>query len=328
MSWKKLGLIVGIVAIIAEVEAQDSHLSQFYASDLALNPALAGMFDGNYRVHLHYRQQWRSLIKKPYETTNLSYDQPFKRFGVGAYIINNRVGLSGINIFNFLVAGAYEVSIDQKEVHHLTTGLQLGFIHKKIDPNSLSYDSQYDTTYTDGFFNPGMSTGETFQSASFVLPEVNFGVFYRNEKKNVTFNPYLGVSAFHLTKPKESFYGEKNRIPIRWVFHGGSDIKINKTMSAEANVLYMRQTNDNDLVIGTVGIYHLEGSDANIFFGPYYRNKDAVILHLGGNYGEYTLRLSYDINVSSLKSATGGKGGFEFSITYVKQKARFLPSIY
>jgi hypothetical protein len=33
-------------------------------------------------------------------------------------------------------------------------------------------------------------------------------------------------------------------------------------------------------------------------------------------YNEYTLGLSYDMNVSGFKSATSGKGGFEIALRY------------
>ena len=75
-------------------------------------------------------------------------------------------------------------------------------------------------------------------------------------------------------------------------------------------------------------IPYFEGSDAVFFIGPYYRNKDAMILHIGGTYGEYIFRISYDINVSSLSSVSRSRGGFELSITYTKEKAKYIPSIY
>ncbi|PCH93398.1 MAG: hypothetical protein COB85_07185 [Bacteroidetes bacterium] len=307
--------------------SQDSHLSQFFGTHLTLNPALTGMFKGNYRVHLQYRNQWKSVISKPFETTNLTYDQPLKRFGIGAYILNYRAGISGINVFNFLLSGAYEITIDHQNEHHLTTGLQLGIIHKSFDPSALTFDNQYDSSYASGTFDPGISSGETFEKTSILLPEVNFGVYYYNERKNATFNPYLGVSGFHLTQPTESFYGQKNKLPMRLVVHGGTKIKINNNYSAEPNFLYMRQTNDNEFQFGTLIYYHLSGYDANIFIGPYYRNKDAVIIHVGGLYQDFRIGISYDINTSSLKGASNGRGGIEFSITYTKQKAKYLPSI-
>ena len=320
-------LLCFVVLSIGQSYGQDAHISQFFSSEVTLNPALTGQFKGEHRGYLNYRAQWKSVIKRdPYETTILSYDRPFKRFGIGGYIMNNQAGSSGINFLNIVLSGSYEVSIDPQRVHHLTTGVQLGIINKRYVPTT--FDAQYDTTYGDPWFNESLPTGEVYQNLNFILPEVNFGIFYYNAKRYVTFNPYGGVAAFHLTNPRETFYGTDNKLPMRFTAYGGSKIKINKIYSVDANFLYMRQTNDNEFQIGAIVTYDIEGSDYNFFAGPYYRNEDAFIFHVGGTYEDYVIRMSYDINTSSLKSVSKGRGGFEISITYVKQKARYLPSIF
>ncbi|MBL4657459.1 MAG: PorP/SprF family type IX secretion system membrane protein [Flavobacteriales bacterium] len=314
------------------VMAQDAHLSQFYSSELTLNPALTGQFKGEHRGYLNYRAQWNSVIKKtPHETTIIAYDKPMKRFGVGGYLLNYRAGNSGINFFHFVLSGAYEISVDRQRVHHLITGLQLGFIHKGYSPTS--YDIQYDTTYIpqDGaeqWFNPLIPTGESYEQLTFILPEVNFGVLYYNAKRYADVHPYGGLSAYHLTSPKETFYSAGNRLPIRMVAYGGSKIKLDKNYSIDANFIYMRQTNANELQVGGICTYDIEGSNQNFFGGVYYRNQDAVILHLGGTYEDYVIGVSYDFNTSTLRSVSKGRGGFELSIRYQKKKARYLPSIF
>ncbi len=73
--------------------AQDAHLSQYDEAYLYLNPALTGMFNGDYRAGGHYRSQWAAVATKPFVTSMLSYDMPKDRFGVGGYIMNNRAEL-------------------------------------------------------------------------------------------------------------------------------------------------------------------------------------------------------------------------------------------
>jgi len=309
------------------VQGQDAHLSQFYASELTLNPALTGQFKGEHRGYLNYRAQWRSVIKTaPYETTILAYDRPMKRFGVGGYIMNNRAGSSGVNFLNLVLSGSYEVSIDPQRVHHLTTGLQLGVINKQYLPTT--YDAQYDTTYGASWFNETLPTGEIYQQLNYIIPELNCGVYYYNEKRHATFNPYGGISGLHMTNPRETFYTDNNRLPLRILAYGGSKIKIDKIYSVDANFLYMKQANNHELQAGAIVTYNIQGSNDNFFAGPYYRNGDAFVFHLGGTHEEYVIRLSYDFNTSSLSSVSHGRGGFELSVTYVKQKARYLPSIF
>jgi hypothetical protein len=42
-------------------QGQDLHFSQFYEFPLLRNPALAGIFNGNFRFTGAYRNQWQSV---------------------------------------------------------------------------------------------------------------------------------------------------------------------------------------------------------------------------------------------------------------------------
>ena len=57
----------------SELQAQDPHFSQFFASPLTLKPALTGKFDGQFRLAANHRDQWAS-IPKAYVTTSASLD--------------------------------------------------------------------------------------------------------------------------------------------------------------------------------------------------------------------------------------------------------------
>src|SRR6187551_1298687 len=62
------------------VQSQDLHLSQFYETPLMRNPALAGIFTGDVRVQVAYRNQWQSL-GVPFQTSIVSgeYKMPVGR---------------------------------------------------------------------------------------------------------------------------------------------------------------------------------------------------------------------------------------------------------
>ena len=49
-------------------KAQDIHFSQFYENAILQNPALTGIFSGDYKVGFDYRSQWGSQFV-PYNTT-------------------------------------------------------------------------------------------------------------------------------------------------------------------------------------------------------------------------------------------------------------------
>ena len=68
--------------------------------------------------------------------------------------------------------------------------------------------------------------------------------------------------------------------------------------------------------------YYLKGSDMFLVGGVVYRAKDAMILSVGAKMENIVAKIGYDVNVSSLSTASTGRGGFEISVTYVNQKKK------
>jgi len=319
--------------------AQDAHLSQYDAAHVYLNPALTGMFNGDYRIGGHYRSQWAAVATKPFVTSMLSYDMPKDRFGVGGYIMNNRAGSGGFNVLNFLLSGAYEITTDPKLYNHLSVGLQLGFIHKYFDYSKYLFDNQYSNTFIDdngnrGGFDGSLPNGEegAFSNTNVFMPEANMGFYYYNTNEQITITPFGGFTLLHILSPKEEFLikteGSKdNRLPRRYVFHGGLKIYATDQITVVPNLLFMRQANDTELKFGVLGYYKLKDSETELIFGPSYRNKDAAVIHLGMVHKDFIYRLSYDINTSSLNTVSNYRGGLEISVIYQKRKTLRLPSI-
>jgi hypothetical protein len=51
--------------------------------------------------------------------------------------------------------------------------------------------------------------------------------------------------------------------------------------------------------------------------GGFLRWKDALIPVLKIDYHPFAVAISYDVNVSQLKTASQGRGGFELSVSYI-----------
>ena len=50
----------------SNASAQDVHFSQFYETSVLRNPALIGIYNGDYRFGLMYRNQWSSISAVSY----------------------------------------------------------------------------------------------------------------------------------------------------------------------------------------------------------------------------------------------------------------------
>lgn len=333
------GLLFGAGLVTSlSVRAQDFHLTHYDAAKIYLNPAMTGMFDGFYRVHANYRTQWSSIIDKPYTTAALAYDMPIKRFGFGAEIMNNHAGTGNFNVLSVMLSGAYDLRCDRGNNHHVAMGISAGVIEKSVDMTRLTFDNQY-TQSGGGSFDSNLPSGETFRSESAWMPDAHAGVLYYYAKEKARVNPFVGISAFHLNNPTETFFGSNNKLPVRWVTHIGGRININDVWQLQPRLLRMWQTNDRETVFGLLGSYYLKESDAFLIFGPTFRlsgpmfsqskqaalgplEDDASAIELGLKYGRFTYRVSYDYNMSTLKPVSNGRGGIEFSVIYIARKSQ------
>jgi type IX secretion system PorP/SprF family membrane protein len=319
-------LFIGVFAFIflpTKMNAQDFHLSQYEASPMLLNPAMTGMFNGDLRASLHYRSQWSSIISNPFQTSVTSVDTRFNKFGFGGFITNTTAGINRYRSTTVALSGNYDHKFSGNPHHHIAFGAQLGGIFKSINLNSITFEDQYDPANGGSFIN---STGETFNSVSTFLPEVNAGLLYYYTNTNSKVNPFIGFSAQHLTQPNESLIGTESFLPMRNNAHAGLKIHINKKFQFLTHALYMKQGNVDEIMFSWIGYSYFEKNDISFSYGLTRRtNNDAVIVQMGVKHKKFQYRISYDMNTSNLQTVSNGRGGFEISLVYINSKVNPLP---
>lgn len=199
---KKILFLILLLVSTTRVSAQDAHLSMYDAAPLFLNPAMTGVFQGDWRIHGQFRTQWKAVNYKPYTTSLISFDMPVKKWGIGFQVSNFRAGKGNYNALQGSVSVAYTTSIDRKKRHNISFGVQGGLTQKTIEYQLLSFNNQY-TTANGGGFDETIDTQESFAGQSATVPVVNAGILYFFAKQESRLNPFIGASAFNLTEPKE-----------------------------------------------------------------------------------------------------------------------------
>ncbi|MCD6068478.1 MAG: putative rane protein [Bacteroidetes bacterium] len=324
MAMKKLRSIIVVLLLLSgsvRMLAQDFHLSMYDAGPLFLNPALTGLVDADWRIHAQYRNQWKAVAFKPYNTGLISFDAPVGKWGFGGQITEMRAGIGNYNVLQGLASAAYTISIDKKQFHNLSLGVQAGATQKSIEYKLYTFDNQY-TAANGGSFNQDLPSGENFGTQSRILPQVNAGALYYYSRMQSRFNPFVGFSAFNLTQPKETFFGTNNLLPIRYYLHAGIRINVTEQLYFIPKVLVMRQANANEQTAALDVGYFLSEQKIYLLGGVVYRNLDAAAFSLGARLDNIIGKVSYDVNVSSLARASNGRGAFEISVTYMSKKKR------
>lgn len=318
----RLALLTALVLFVqtSVLLAQDIHFSQFFNSPLTLNPAQTGNFEGSYRAGIIYRDQWAS-VNSPYKTFSSSYDMTFP-WGLwdgdvvsgGVMMFNDKAGDGNFTTTNVMLSGAYHKAID--DLSRLTLGVQLGYTQKKYEFDKFTFADMFDG----GGFNQA-----TLENIGQEVPnalDLNAGLQY-SRLVNDNLAIHIGGAAFHIIKPRESFMNNPNvRIGMRYIGHAEANYRLNDLITVNPRFLYMNQTKAQEFSIGgDVGYrmdkYNME--DLTLYGGLWFRasGTDAVIPYIAGDYKNFRLGLSYDVNVSSLNEASNGKGGFEISLIYI-----------
>lgn len=320
MKTRKLIALCCTLSLLS-ARAQDFHLSLYDAAPLFLNPAMTGLVDSKMRVHGHFRNQWSAVAYKPFTTALVSVDAPIGKWGVGGQISNMRAGIGNYNVLQVICSAAYTIPFDVEKYHNLSLGVQAGFTQKRLEYEVYSFDSQWSSA-NGGSFDKSISSNEQFERRAQFQEVVNFGALYYYSRQQSRINPFVGFSAFNLTRPRESFFGSDNRLPMRFYLHTGLRLNVNELFYFIPKVLLYQQANIFQQTYALDAGYFFKGEKFYALAGYIFRAQDASVIYLGMKRDNYIIKIGYDFNTSSLRNTSKSRGAYEISLTWLGFKAK------
>jgi type IX secretion system PorP/SprF family membrane protein len=326
---RKLILLTAVCLLLKTftATAQDPNFSQFFVSPLSLNPALTGKFNGNFRVAGNYRDQWPA-ISNAFITSTASFDLPIlanrlselDTWGVGVMAMTDKTANGILTTNSIALTTAYHKGLDEDGLHQLGIGFQGTYTNKRLDGTKLNFENELDSL--GGWTN---HSGEVIDNQVISLNYFDFsvGALYNGSTDGYN-NFYLGVSAYHVNKPQESFSGVYYTLNPRITVHAGGAIPLgDRSKTIYLSSLFSRQAAASNIVLGGAAGFNVNGDEenpTNFYAGLWTRFNnlnDAVIPYVGLEFGGFRLGASYDVNISSLKTASQSRGGIEISLIYI-----------
>lgn len=303
--------------------AQDIHFSQFSETPLLRNPALAGLFSGDLRIQGVYRNQWNS-VTVPYQTGSLNaeFKLPIGHsddfLTMGGEILYDKAGTVALTATHILPVINYHKSLSEEKNMYLSLGFMGGLVQRRIDRSKITTNSQFNGNAYDGT----LSDGESFPGNGYSYFDGSAGLSFNSQLgQNQDDNIFLGVAYHHFNKaPRISFYAnDKIEMVPKWVYSAGVRWGVTEYSYVTFHADYSQQGPSKETIGGGLYSYKLDDpTDPRYVFhaGAFLRWKDAIIPVVKMEYKPITIALSYDVNLSELKTASQGRGGFELSISY------------
>jgi len=320
------------------LQAQDPRFSQFYASPLELNPAMIGVYEGQWRVIANYRDAYSSILQdNAFRTLAASFDmrQSVGRsgdyFGFGISALRDEAGEGdftrtkangGVSFLKKLGGSGYN-PYDQ----YLVAGAQVGFGQHSLNWQKLWFSNQFDQS--NGTINFDQDSGESFdrQSTDLYL-DFNAGLlWYILFDDNLSL--YAGGAFHHLNSPSISFLENSGEtLYRRWVINAGGEVPFSRELSLLPAVAVMKQNQHFSAATGgNLRYSNRDWREVAIRAGAWAHLSnslddgiamDAIVITTFLEMERWNIGISYDVTTSVLKNANNSRGAFEMSFIYVQ----------
>lgn len=291
--------------------AQDPAFSQFFSSPLNINPALTANINADWRVISNLRDQWIGPAS-PYATGTVSYDRKIMQNKLpGMVEEKNTLGIGAMLMYDYAMSGvvkstygsvnlSYNVKLSEgKYLHRLGAGFGAIYGRRYIDFGRVDFEEQFTGTG----FNVNLPTGELALSNMKGYFSSSAGLTYSisSEKSNVD----IGVAAFHLNRPKQTFLEDEHQIlAMRKVAHMNYETYLNEYLLLNANAIYQFQADASYYSVGAaLGYIIPTNTDIILNGGFWYWSKNAIIPYVGIMYRNMQFGFSYDYTISKLNIA-------------------------
>lgn len=305
--------------------AQDFSFSQFYEMPMLRNPALSGLFNGDIRVSSVYRNQWAS-ISVPFQTRAIGVE--YKKsvnelsnsyYTLGLQITYDKAGDLALKRTQILPVLTYHQSLSDNNDTYLSGSFMMGRVQSNFDPSKAMLDDQF----VNGSYSPTNVSSQSFTNTGRSYTDMSAGlVLSSSYGEDSRF--YIGAALYHLNKPRLNFFENDANISQapKVVINAGLSTPVTEQSQIIAYVDYYQQAGNKQLFGGmlyesSITSYVDDADNIKLSLGAFYRWNDALIPAFKIQAYKLMLGLSYDVNVSQLRTASQLRGGMEVTLSFL-----------
>ena len=298
--------------------AQGLHFSQYYNAPMLTSPANTGlMSDKDYRVGANYRSQW-AVVPVPFHSFSLFGDmQIFRRrngtnwLGIGGAMFTDKAGDGNLSLTRWEGFAAYHIQLGEFQM--VSVGLSAAAVERSVDFGKLTFDTQWD-----GFvFNNTLPNGEKGTLSKANYTDVGAGINYAIFPNELVYIK-IGASMAHINQPKESFYGQENKLGMRPTGYIDMLARIGQRVIINPSVYYTTQKSASEIMYGSLVSINVGGveADGSLIIGAYHRWNEAIVGTFGYDWNGLRVMASYDYTMSQLGDYINHNGALELGLRW------------
>jgi type IX secretion system PorP/SprF family membrane protein len=319
----KKNLLIAML-ITLRLQAQDFSFSQFYEQPLLRNAALAGIFTGDLRVSMAYRDQWGS-ISIPFRTAAVSVENKLSVgkqddfLTIGAQMSMDAAGDIRLKRTQLLPAINFHKSLNGDKDTYLSLAFMGGPVSSQFDATQLKFGDQY----VNGRYDAGNPSAQSITHTGYSYWDLSTGLCFSSVfDNNIRFYVAAGLSHFNSPVIRSVTTQQAGSISPKMIFNIGTHAPVGEGGHLISFADYYSQAGNHQLLGGILYGRDLtensseETAPAAIYMGSFLRWGDAVIPVVKIDMHQLSIGISYDINTSKLNVASNWRGGLELTACY------------
>jgi len=305
---------------------QNRHFSMWNEAPSAINPGATAVMDEDIRLFTNFRMQWTSIEGLPFRTNSFGFDAKLMKqknsqnhLGVGVNFTNDATG--DLKLTTNLISVPINYTIEADKNTLFSIGIAPGFYQQSIRNNTSTWNNQWNgITY-----DQAAISGENFSPDNTVSNfDIGAGMHIRyafDALSNINF----GLSVNHITAPAVNYSSLVNNLYRNVnITAYGTRFLDDRNFGFSPMALVQLQGPNRNIVFGTTLDHELFESSKRtdyvqrslVSYGIFYRWSDAFIASISAKVRGFKVGMSYDVNISSLSSATRAMGGFELFLKF------------